>query len=260
MGPIEHVEFLSRSEHRVAVLRHLRESGPTTKREFREELAASRSTVTRSLSALEERGWIASNSDEYRLTAAGREVTDRFLYLTEAVELTEKLSPVLEWVPASEFGFDIERLSDATVTESTDSDPYAPVRRHVAAFEEAQTFRGLLPSVDLEVARTFRDQVADPEFSGDVVVTRDIADRFHRPEYEPVVDDLLAEDDCRLLVSETDIPFFLGITDGEGVQIGIEDDQGYPRAILETDDGMVREWASDMFERYRVDAIPLEDI
>jgi predicted transcriptional regulator len=260
MEPIEHVEFLSRSEHRISVLRHLRESGPTTKREFREELSASRSTVTRSLSALEERGWITSNSDTYELTPAGRGITDQYLDLTDAVELTEELSPILELVSASELDFDIEHLSDATVTESTDSDPYAPVRKHMAAFEEAQSIRSVLPSVDLEVAQTFRDRLEDPGFSGVLVVTAEIAHRFAQPEYEAVVNDMLDAENCDILVSEEDFPYYLGILEGETVQIGIEDGQGYPRALLETDDVAVYEWAMDEFDRYRERASPMEDV
>lgn len=258
MDPIEHIEFLSRSQHRVAILRILCRSGPTTQREFRDQLSASRSTVTRALSALEERGWIVPNSGTYQLTAAGREVTEAFLDLRESVALTDDLSPVVDWLPAAGIDFDIERLSDASITESTDSDPYAPVRKHMGGFKEAQSVRAVIPSVDVEAARTFRDQLDDPEFSGTLVVTEDIADRFGQPEYESVTTDLLKAENFTFWVYSDDIHFYFGLLD-DTVQIGVEDDQGYPRALLETDDEVVHEWAEAEFERYRSAASPIDD-
>jgi len=48
---------------------------------------------------------------------------------------------------------------------------------------------------------------------------------------------------------------YLGIADGTTVQIGVEDDDGIPRALLETTNESVRAWAESMFSKYTASAV-----
>jgi hypothetical protein len=59
-----------------------------------------------------------------------------------------------------------------------------------------------------------------------------------------------------MLVSPTELPFYLGLTDDGCVQIGVEDDDGLPRSLLETTDGDVMEWAESVYRKYRAEAEP----
>jgi hypothetical protein len=48
-------------------------------------------------------------------------------------------------------------------------------------------------------------------------------------------------------VTDEYVPFCLGIVDGL-VQIGVEDDEGVPRALAESSSDELREWARERFE------------
>ena len=53
-----------------------------------------------------------------------------------------------------------------------------------------------------------------------------------------------------ILVAES-VPFFLGLADERATQIGVEDDEGMPRALFETEAEAAREWADALFVDYR---------
>lgn len=259
MDPIEHVAFVARSEHRLRVLEHLLESGSTTRYEFRDRIDASRSTVTRSLSALEDRGWITKSGNAYELTAAGQIVTDRFLSLTDAIETTEELSAFLKWFPTAEFDFSLEDIADETVITSTKADPYAPARAHLNMFEDINSFRGMLPSVDVEVARKVRGQIAERDLDIEMIVTEEIAETMAGNEYAEIIREMQEMGQFRVLVCESELPFYLGISNGR-VQIGVENDEGYPQALLETPTDAMETWARDVYEDYRNRSRELEKV
>lgn len=78
---IRRIAFLSRSPTRVRVLERLLRDGECRRRDLRETLDASRSTVSRTLSTLEDRDWVARTEAGYRLTPAGAVVAEGYLEL-----------------------------------------------------------------------------------------------------------------------------------------------------------------------------------
>jgi predicted transcriptional regulator len=250
---IDHIAFLARSESRVRVLERLLEAGPLTQRELRECVDASRSTVTRTLTDLESRNWVAKAGDGYRLTATGESITEQFLDLVSSVQTTEELSSFLRWFPTSEFALDMNHLRGADVTPSTESDPYAPGRRQTEFLRRVDNFRGFLPSIDMQGTEVVHEQIMNGAFEAEIVVSANVGDRITSGEFASLFRDQLDTGRLTVYVAEEPLPFYLGLG-GDIVQLGVEDDEGFPRALLETDTSPVVSWGEDVYETYRARA------
>ncbi|WP_123534590.1 helix-turn-helix transcriptional regulator [Halosimplex salinum] len=250
MEAVDQIAFLARSKARVHVLEQLRDHGPATQRDLRDRLDASRSTVTRSLTALEDRGWIERDDRSYRLSPKGEVVTDEFLSLRDSVRAVDELSPFLQWFPYAEFPLDLSALREADITSAASPDPYAPARKQTELIETEDSFRGFLPSLDIEGTRVVHEQIVNGGFEAEVVVPESVERTIASGEYAELFGEQLATGRLTVFVLDDDVPFYLGLA-GDTVQIGVEDDEGFPRALLETTAESIREWATDVYESHR---------
>lgn len=256
---IEEVEFLARSEIRVRVLNRVAAVGTATRRELRDDLDASRTTVKRNLDALVERGWLRNTGRKYTITPCGEYIATEFGELVEAIRIVRELEPFMEWVEANDFAFDLGELVDAEIVVANGGDPYAPVNKHVETLQTADEVRALLPSVGHEAMKVSVERIreADPEY--EMVVEPDCAETLQTdPQYAPLLDVAITAGAVELFLYEGEFPYYLGILDST-VQIGAEDDDGIPRALLETESDTVREWAERTFTEYRSEAVPITD-
>lgn len=254
--PIDQISFLARSESRVRALERLLEAGPATQRELRTHLDASRSTIARTLSALERRGWIETADGAYRLTPVGTIVAEEFGDLVDALRATDELSTFLQWFPYAEFDIDLAALRDATITTSTSSDPYAPGRTQTELLRTANRFRGFLPAIDLEGSEAVHEQITERDFAAEIVVSTAVGETIETGEYADLFREQIGTGRLTVLVHDGDLPFYLGLADDGRVQIGVEDDEGFPRALLDAEAAPVGEWAEGVYDEYRAAARP----
>ncbi|RKD98121.1 helix-turn-helix transcriptional regulator [Halopiger aswanensis] len=250
-APREHISFLVRSDARIDILTRLFESGPATQRELRTELDSSRSTVARSLSALEECGWVERHADRHRLTPVGTLVAEGFLDFVETLRAAEELSPFLEWFPLSEHDLEIDQLEGATITPSTPGDPYKPGRTQTEFMRSTAEFRAFLPSTELEGCKLLHERVTNGDLEAELIVSPEVERTIESESFAPLFREQLQTGRMTLLVSDGPLPFYLGIDDARTIQLGVEDDDGFPRALLETTEPSVAEWASDLYQEYR---------
>lgn len=253
-GAIEHISFLTRSESRVGVLTHLLTDGPTTQRAFRDELSSSRSTVTRALSALEDRGWVTRTGDAYRLTPQGHIVADGLDGLVDLVQATDELSTFIRWFPYGEYDIDIELFRGAEIITSSDPDPYAPSRKHAAAVQRASEFDMLLPSIDLQVARTVEEPVVTGDLKVELLVSSGMEETIATGDFADTLGTQIAAGGMTVLVADEPAPFYIGLSDDGTVQVGVEDDEGFPRALVESTNGDLRAWAESVYDSIRESA------
>lgn len=255
--PIDRIAFLSRSKPRVHTLSELLRSGPTTQRTLRERIDTSRSTMARTLTALEDRGWVREDSGSYLITDRGELVIETFLELEEVIRTTEDLTPFLRWFPFSEYDVELAWLRSSEMIPSTSGDPYAPGRSQTELLQRTECFRGLLPSLDLEGTRTVHDRIVDGELEADIVVSKNVSSTIDNDEFAGLFREQLASGGLTLRVFEGDLPFYLGIGDAT-VHIGVEDDDGIPRALLESTADALYRWAEEVFEEYREQAVRID--
>ncbi|WP_276301504.1 helix-turn-helix transcriptional regulator [Halorussus lipolyticus] len=236
-------------EQRIDALESVRESGKD-KRELVEDLDCSRSTVDRSIRELESRGLVTHSAGEYRPTTFGRLATAEYRRFEERVETMKRLRPALEWLPVEEFALDFGCLADAEVIVSTPSDPYAPANRHADVASQAETFRALLPAVGLNQLEAGRASAVEDDQRQHVVVQPDVAEQLRaKPHYAEKIREMVDTGRVDISVYDGTIPYFLGLYD-ETVHVGVEDDDGIPRALIETDAEEVLDWAESTFAEY----------
>jgi predicted transcriptional regulator len=252
--PLDQIRFLARAESRVHIVERLLESGAATQRELRTQLDASRTTIARSLRSLEERGWVTNDGDGYRLTRIGAAIGGEFSGVLDTVRRVEELSEFLQWFPTDEFAPDFVDVDDAAVISASEGDPYAPGRKQTDILRTADRLRMLLPSVDLEGTKTIAEQVTEHGLEAETIVSSDLEEILESTDFAPLLREKIETGRSTVLVSRTELPFYLGLADDGRVQIGVEDDEGFPRALLETTDDGVRDWADGLYREYQEQA------
>lgn len=247
---VEDVEFLARSTTRVRLLETLRERDRATRDALRDAVSASRTTVSRNLDALVERGWVDVDDREYALAAGTDAVVDRFLDLESTVATADRLRPFLDHVDREAFDVDLAHLDDATVVAAEPGDPWAMVNAHVDRLRETDDDRIAVPLVGLHAMEALHEKVVDGDATVELVVSDPVAETFRsNQDYATLVDDLRAADGFELHRTEWSVPFYVGVLD-DVVQVGVDED-GEPRALLETTDPAVRDWARAKIDSYR---------
>jgi len=251
---VDAISFLSRAESRVCLMECLLEAGAVDQRTLQRRLDHSRSTITRSLDSLAEMDWVTETAEGYQLTPVGRLVISEFRELLSTVETAESLAPFLEWFPLSSYDISVADLRDSEVTAVSTGEPLAPARKQTALLQSTTQFRGLFPSMDIEGTRLVHERTMAGEFEAEIIVSPDVAGMLRDEPFAPLVSELLASGRHTIHVAE-EIPMYLGIADGTAVQVGVEDDEGIPRALLETTTESVRTWADSLISHYRQSAL-----
>lgn len=253
---IENIEFLARSPNRVQILETLAEVGHAEKDELRTTVEADRTTVTRNLSALEDRGWIRTVNPTCTITPAGRDLVEDFQALVRTADVAARFQHFFRWIAADEFDLDIQALADAELFVPEPADPYTTVNQHVTTIENAEYVRALLPLTGLHAHEKAHEQVVANGAECEIVVTPAVA-ATHRsaPKYEELTSEMAATDRFHVYQFDGTIPYGLALLD-ETVQI-FADDEGELRAMVETDAEQVYQWAERTFETYKTKASPI---
>ncbi|MDS0293282.1 helix-turn-helix transcriptional regulator [Halogeometricum luteum] len=252
---LDDVRFVSQSPARVRLLSLLVEGGPMNRCELRAGVDASRTTVSRNLDALVDRGWVEESDGDYRAAPGGELLAAGLESFLSTVETVDRLAPFFEWFPADGLDLPSEWLADADVYPSTPADPYAPIDRHVERLEVAAEFRGLLPATGLRPMRSLGRRLES--FEHELVVSPSVAETIRNErKYLDAIDELRERGRIEFYVSDRAVPLYVGLFEGD-VQLGVGDGDGVPRAMVETADERVRRWAEETYDAHRTGAEPL---
>lgn len=252
MDSREHVAFLVGSDNRIEILETLRER-PCRQCELIRACGLSRSTVHRTLDGLSAREWIRNEGGEYRLTAGGQFVLDRYAALETAIERVEEWGPFLNRLGDVAATLPLAALDDATMVATTPENPHAAVRHVADAFAEsrAETFRGITPVVSPvtnEAARKLVESGADME----LLIDDSVLDTS-RADYSDALEDAYTLSNFALYLSPDALTFGLTILD-DRVLISAYDERGVLRECLDGTDDALAAWARDTYEEYRAAA------
>jgi len=254
---IEEIAFLTRSPVRVRVLDSLRRRGTVEKRELRERVGGVRTTVSRNLNALVERGWIEDTPDGYEITDCGRMIVDDLIALTESASLAVELRPALRWLDVERLGLDLRQFERADITTADSTNPYAPVEEQVALIQRATTVRAALPAVNRQILQACRRTGRTDDGEVEIVLESAAVDRLRSADrYAELFADVRRH--CTVLEYDGTLPYYVGAA-AEGVQLGTTDGDNLVRVLLRFDvDSDVRAWADDRFERFEQRAHTVE--
>lgn len=257
---IDEIEFLARSEHRTGVLEVLAQH-QCNRNELCRSTGASSPTMGRILADFEERRWVVRNGPIYELTPLGEFVADKYINFRRAMETERNLRDIVPLLPREMDDFAVDLLANATVSYPGPGYPYEPVDRFIQLIETTDRMRGfgttVLEANALEAA--CRAIIDGMEF--EFIYPPDVIETIFdwNP---PLVAEASACENCTDLVHD-DLP------DGDWCGIAILDDRvcicctdedtGMLKAVIDTDSPETLAWGESIYERYRNEAVPLEE-
>lgn len=193
------VEYLARSPSRFRVLHTINE-GPQTRQNLKELSDISRVTLSRMLSKFEDLGWIEQTNGEYEITPEGSYVATELVKLLRNMTTLNQLDGAMDWLPVTEFDFDLSCLNDATVTTSDWGDHTAQIRRVADVIRGSERIIATASGVSREVVEAIWHETvnSDAYFEGlldntaiDIVTDDPELRRQHREMLERGNTDLL---------------------------------------------------------------------
>ena len=245
------IELLKRGDA-LAVLR----DGPRSRRELMERLDVSRTTVHRIVRSLEAMELLTGPGGDLELSPFGSAVADEVATYRDRVGAAGRLRSFLETVPDATVGVDVGRFADARVTETKPTSPYGPVGRFMELLSASETLRGFDTTT---IAPVYVGEIRDQILGGmetDVTYLPAVVEEIRDAYPEDVA--TAAESGMLTLRTHEDLPFGLAVFDDRVGLGGYDEETGMLRVFVDTDDPDVREWALDLYRRYRDEATPVD--
>lgn len=251
------IAFLSNSENRIAVLRHLID-GPHSRHVIQERAGVSRVTLGRILDELEARHWITQHGQVADITPLGEWVVEEFTDLCEMLAAERRLRDVYEWFPEPGYGFHLSHLADAEITRIRPADASAPITTLVKQFEVGGLVRAFSFAITSQFLEACWRHVMDGTVTYAWVFTSSVlAVLRSNPGMAEQCEEMLESGRVEFYHHDGDIPYVVIISDAL-VNLRLADEDGAATALIQSGDGTVREWAEGTFETYRDDATPID--
>lgn len=223
---------------------------PMEKRELVKKLDVSRSTVDRATRELENAGLVNYSDGCFELTSLGQTATAEFADVVDSIQLRQWLEPFLKWVPDSEFDAEIGWFREAELLVPEPGDPYSMINRHVEAMKDLEDGWFLLPFTGLHAAEAGHESIVEGGGSAELVVGPSVAETFQsNPEYVSVLEEAAATGRMTIFASDKKAPFALNKINDRLQIISSEGDE--PRALIETENDHVIEWAERVYKGYK---------
>ncbi|MFD1562188.1 helix-turn-helix transcriptional regulator [Haloarchaeobius amylolyticus] len=253
--PLDDIEFLARSEHRVTALAALARR-PQSRATLIEMTGTSRSTIGRTLREFEQRQWIEKDGHQFEATQLGGFVAASMRGLIDRLETEQRLRDVWQWLPSETSGFTIEMASDAVVTVAEADDPYGPMRRFESLLRDTTTVRFLRPEVAL-MDLCFDLLYQRVEDGVDMtLIDRPECHTYFLSTYPNRSSTMVQRDNFTILEHDDFPPYGIGLLDDCVAISCYEQGSGTVHAVIDTDAPAVREWAESTYESYRREARP----
>lgn len=254
---LQDVSYLTRSRNRVRILDAVA-SDPLPPRELAELTGASRSTLQRILSELEERGWVRrTRGGSYETTSTGSHVINVLLPFIGSMDAIHQLGEAVAALPAESLSIDIRYFEDANVVRPEPNDPNAPGAFFTKSIRETETLRCVVDiAAPLSLEESMRDNVANGALQSEHVLSNRLF-RYNRGDRERAQTwKELTECGADVYRYAGDIPCNVFILD-ETVLLGETPPEGEGCVLIETDSEPVLAWAHEFVEEYRGKADPI---
>ena len=258
MTALDDIAFLARSQNRVEILAML-SAGPHTRAELQEATDISRPTVGRVVTELQARSLATQTGQEYTTSPLGEFLAAEFQSLLEGAETMRKLRGVIKWLPTDEFDFTLDCFADATITTPRPGDPTAPIRRAATMIREADHIQFLCTAF----APTMYDAIWQRTVHDDQiaigVMTNELIDAIHaESQTVTVIHEIIASGKAKLYRYDGQCSYDMAIFDETLVGLLVLDDDGYVRAVIDTENEAVRAWVASTIDAHQREAHLLE--
>lgn len=226
-------------------------SGPTDKRDLRDDLDVSRSTVYKAMRELED-AKLAEEADEgCRLTLFGRLLVEEYGAFGQTVADVRGCESLLSVLPP-DAPVTTAALVGADRVVAERHAPNRPVGRIERVVRNADRVVGFSPVVLAQYVNLFHEQVVSEGLVAELVLERPVVEYMWEDH-----NDLFAEalDTGRLSVWVTDesLPFGLLIGEGDSDEVVViaYDRGGELRGVIANDTVAALDWSDEVFRAYR---------
>lgn len=250
--------FLARSANRVRALDALT-AGPFERRDLEEATGISRPTLTRILDDFEKCGWVTRDRRRYEATKLGAVTVQEFIALLKRFEALRKLDEVIRWFPEEGFSFDLGCLAGAEVVRPSKNDALAPTTRiakRLDVADRAQILSYAVIPAAMEAcwrATIHGSHRVDVVFDSEALATVAADSTMMNRSLE-----MLETGRTQVFHHDGDVPYVMFIIDDKIVELCLGSEDGAPRAVIETTDETIGEWAEVVFDSYRREASPID--
>lgn len=248
--PLDDIEYLARSEHRVTALAALARR-PQSRADLLAMTGVSQSTIGRTLRAFEERCWIRRDGRHYEATQLSAFVAAGIEALIDRVETEQALRDIWQWFPTETSGFTVEMWSDAVITIAESDNPYWPVNRFLSLLRETDRFQFL--GFDLALLEPCMEELCQRIIDGmetEIIDPPNVVEHI-RSTYPERSTEALESGNLTLRVHDDLPPYGVGIFDDRVAISGYDPDSGTVRVVIDTDAPEAREWAESVYRLYR---------
>jgi hypothetical protein len=220
--------------------------GPLDRRDLEAVLDVSRATSHRFTRWLDEEGLARRVDGRFELTGKGQVVAEELLRVERNLVAADALAPLLDVVCEDHQELVVDPFVDATLTEATPADPYAPVGRLLALLRDSETFRGFNAT-----------HVVPPSLDPDGTLFADVdAELVVTPAVARTLGERDGAGDRFVLRTREALPYGLAIFDDRVAIGGYDDETGTLRVLADTDSALARGWAERVWRLFREDSEP----
>ena len=249
-SPLDDIEFLTRSDHRVLALAALARR-PQSRADLLAITGVSQSTMGRTLRAFEDRNWIRRAGQHYEATQLGAYVAVGMRELIDRLETERTLRDAWQWLPSEASGFTIEMLADAVVTVAEANDPYGPVNRFLSLLQETDRFRFV--GFDLALLEPCKDELCQRISDGmhaEIIDPPSVVNHI-RSTYPEQFGEALESGNLTVWLHDDLPPYGVGLFDDRIAISGYDPTNGTVTVLIDTDAPEAREWAEAIYKSYR---------
>lgn len=247
-APIDDVGFLARSETRVGVLRALDEDR-YDRRDLATVTETPRSTLSRTLGELEDRGWIKRNGQHYETTTTGRLIVEHLVPLLDTVSVLQTLGEAVDLLPLEETDLAVHQLAGAEFVTPTELNPTAPFDYGIERLQQTTRFRCVAQTAPPWYVEAIHEGVVTGRFTAECILDQRYLDDL-RTDYESNERwREIADGPSKVRAYDEPIPFVLLVLD-ETVHLWLCDEEGGNQGLLERTSPVVLSWANDTVDRY----------
>lgn len=250
ISPLDDIEFLVRSDHRVTALAGLARR-PQSRADLLAMTGVSQSTIGRTLREFEARNWVRRGGRQYEATQLGAFVASGIRELIDRVETEQKLRDIWECLPAETSGFTIEMCSDATVTVAETNNPYRPVNQFLSLLRETDQFRFV--GFDLALLEPCKDELCQRIIDGmqTEIINPPSVIKYIRLNFPEQFAETLESGNLTVWVHDDLPPYGVGIFDDRISISGYDSENGTVKVLIDTDAPAARMWAESLYTSYQ---------
>lgn len=241
----ESAKYIAKSQNILTILERLSSNSSTlTDLTDDESISASRSTISKYLSELEDMGWL-NRKPPYECSSTGYDILDAYGEYADHIDRLVERQPFLRHFDRPDLP--LEAIQGTTMIAASKGDPNAPTQAFVDAIDsDYNHVQGATPTINKQYVREFLPLLTSDcqiELIGDKSVLTE-ANTTYMTSFAKG----LMTPTTTLLLSDEPITVGISIFDRETVWLGAYGKSRRDRAVLTGSNDALLEWSSDAYE------------